>query len=75
MSRDLRKYASQTSFQLIVGGLLVLFVVGDGLIYFFYGSGAALVGLLCLLVGLIPVVLTILILLLLDWIRKHVDRD
>jgi hypothetical protein len=75
MSRDLRKYASQTSFQLIVGGLLVLFVVGDGLIYFFYGGGAALVGLLCLLVGLIPVVLTIFILLLLDWIRKHVDRD
>ena len=75
MSRDLRKYASQTSFQLIVGGLLVLFIVGDGLIYLIYGSGPALMGLLCLLAGLVPIVLIILIFILLDWIRKRADRD
>ena len=75
MSRDLRKYASQTSFQLIVGGLLVLFIVGDGLIYLIYGSYQALMGLLCLLAGLIPIVLIILIFILLDWIRKRADRD
>jgi hypothetical protein len=75
MSHDLRKYASQTSFQLIVGGLLVLFVIGDGLIYLFYGKAAALMGLLCLLGGLIPVILIAFILLLLEWIRKRADHD
>jgi hypothetical protein len=75
MSRDLRKYASQTNVQLIGGALLVLFVIGDGLIYFIYGKSAALMGLLCLLAGLIPVVLVVLVLIFLDWIRKRVDRD
>jgi hypothetical protein len=75
MARDLRKYARQTNTRLIAGALLVLFVVGDGLIYFIYGKAAALMGLLCLLAGLIPVGLTVLVLLLLDWIRKRADRD
>jgi hypothetical protein len=75
MSRDLRKYASQTNVQLIGGALLVLFIIGDGLIYLFYGSGAALMGLMCLLVGMIPIVLTLLVLLFLDWIRKRANRD
>ncbi len=75
MSRDLRKYASQTTVRLIVGALLVLFIVGIGLIYLIYGSGAALTGILCLLAGMIPVVLIVLVLLILDWIRKRADHD
>jgi hypothetical protein len=75
MTRDLRKYTRQTNVRLIAGALLLLFIVGDGLIYLFYGKGAAILGLLCLLGGMIPVVLTMLVLLLLDWIRKRVDRD
>jgi len=75
MSRDLRKFAQQTNVRLIVGALLILFVVGDGLIYFIYGPAAAVTGLLCLLGGLVPVVLTVLVLLLLDWITKRANRD
>jgi hypothetical protein len=75
MTRDLRKYTRQTNVRLIAGALLLLFIVGDGLIYLFYGKGAAILGLLCLLGGMVPVVLTMLVLLLLDWIRKRVDRD
>ena len=75
MGRDLRKYAGQTNVQLIVGGLLVLFLIGDGLIYYFYGGGAALMGNLCIFAGMVPVGLTYLVLLLLDWIRKRADRD
>lgn len=75
MSRDLRKYAQQTNVRLILGGLVVLFVVGIGLIYSFYGRGAALIGLLCLLVGLIPVILIWLMFFLLDLITKRADME
>jgi len=74
VTRDLRRYARQTNFRLIVGALLLLFIVGDSLIYLIYGPGAAVMGLLCLLAGLIPVALTLLIMLLLDWVAKRV-RD
>lgn len=75
MTRDLRKYTKQTNVRLFIGALAVLFIVGDGLIYLIYGGGAALMGILCLLAGMIPVVLTILVLLLFDWIQKRADRD
>jgi hypothetical protein len=75
VSRDLRKYIQQTNFRLIVGAFIILFIVGDGLIYLFYGFSAAVTGLLCLLAGMTPVVLDTLIILLLDWITKHVNRD
>ena len=74
MSRDLRKYARQTNIRLAIGAVLVLFIIGDGLIYLFYGGGAALMGILCLLGGMVPVVLVILVLLLFDWIQKRANR-
>ena len=55
--RDLRKYARQTNTRLLVGFLLLLFLVGDGLIYVFYGKEAALMGGVCLLAGLTPLLL------------------
>ena len=75
MIRDLRKYARQTGIRLTAGALLLLFLVGDGLIYLLYGAGPALMGLVCLLGGLVPVVLVILILILLDWITKRANPD
>ncbi len=75
MSRDLRKYARQTDVQLAVGAILLLLLIGDGLIYFIYGGSAAVLGILCILAGLVPIALVVLVLFLLDWIRKRVDRD
>ncbi len=75
MTRDLRKYARQTNLRLIAGGLVLLFIVGDGLIYLIYGKTSALMGLLCLLAGMTPVALVALILLLLEWIAKRANRD
>lgn len=74
MARDLRRYARQTNARLIAGALLLLFIVGLGLIYWIYGPGAALMGLLCLLAGLAPVLLTLLFLWLLEWVTKRADR-
>lgn len=75
MTRDLRKYARQTNVRLAVGALLILLLVGDGLIYFIYGAGAAATGLLCLLAGLSPIILIVLSLAILDWIQKRANRD
>jgi hypothetical protein len=71
MGRDLRRYARQTNTRLILGAILLLFVVGDGLIYWLYGAGPALMGLLCLAAGLAPVLLIWLTLALVEWFVKR----
>jgi hypothetical protein len=75
MTRDLRKYAKQTNIRLIVGGIIILFVLGDTLIYIFYGLNAALLGLLCLVGGLAPVGLIILILAIIEWVVKRANPE
>lgn len=72
MKRDLRKYARQTNVQLAVGAFILLFVIGLGLIYLIYGGGAASFALFCLLAGLAPVVLILLIFLAIEWILRSV---
>ena len=74
MTRDLRRYARQTNFRLLSGFILLLFIVGDGLIYVIWGPGAALFGALCLLAGLLPLLLIWLALVGLDWI-VHRSRE
>ena len=75
MIRDLRRYASQTTFQLIAGGLILLFIVGDGLIYIIFGSRAAMLGLFCLAGGLVPIGVIILILAIIDWVVRRSNSD
>ena len=75
MSRDLRKYARQTNIRLGIGAILLLLIIGDALIYVFYGGGAAVMGILCILAGVVPIGLIYFVFLLLDWIRKRADRD
>jgi len=57
MTRDLRKYARQTNFRLIIGGLLFAIVIGLVLIYVIYGPEAAVSGALCMCAGLSPMLL------------------
>lgn len=75
MSRDLRRYARQTNLRLILGGLLLLFLVGDGLIYLFFGPNAALMGFLCLVLGLSPLLLIWFALTLVDWIARRANEE
>jgi hypothetical protein len=70
VSRDLRKYARQTNIRLLVGFILLLLLVGDGLIYLIYGPGAAVSGLLCILAGLSPLLLIYLVLVIIDRIAN-----
>ncbi|MEW6401918.1 MAG: hypothetical protein AB1649_08970 [Chloroflexota bacterium] len=75
MTRDLRKYASQTNVRLGIGAALLLLIVGTGLIWWIYGPGAATMGLLCLLAAAVPIGLVILSIQILDWIQKRANRD
>lgn len=75
MSRDLRKYTTQTNFRLLVGAFVLLFVVGLGLIWLIYGLPAAITGLLCLLGSLVPIGLIWLFMFGLDWLLKKANPD
>ena len=75
MSRDLRKYARNTTTRLVSGFVVLLLIVGDGLIYLFYGPEAALSGFLCILGGLVPILLIYGALSLLDVIAKKANEE
>ena len=74
-TRDLRDYARQTNARLVAGALLVLFIIGDGLIYLIYGPAAAVTGLLCLMGGLLPLVLIAAAFWLMDWVVQRANRE
>jgi hypothetical protein len=75
MSHDLRRYARQTQFRLILGLILLVAIVGDALIYAFYGIRAALFGLLCIAGVMGPVLLIVIIFAIIDWIIKRSNRE
>lgn len=60
--RDLRRYHRQTNLRLVIGFFLILFFLGDGLIWYFYGREPALFGLFCLAAGTAPILIISLIL-------------
>lgn len=74
MSRDLRDYARKTNIRLGVGALLLLFIVGLGLVYLFFGQEAAGLGFICLLAGLSPVVLILIMFFFIDRIMRNAGR-
>lgn len=74
MSRDLRGYTRQTYIRLLVGGIVILFVIGDGLILLFYGIESALMGLLCMGIGLVPMALIGMFLWILDRITNRLKK-
>lgn len=68
--RDLREYAKQTGVRLTLGAFILLFIVGDGLIWLIYGKEAAGMGLTCLMAALFPVILILAVFLAIEWILK-----
>ena len=69
--RDLRRYSHQTQWRLLVGFILLLFIIGIGLVYGFYGPRAAVLGMICLILGLAPMLLIYLALWGIEWIVKR----
>jgi len=76
MSRDLRKYSSQTTLRLILGGSAVALLVGGGLVYLIYGPGGTGGFILaCVGIALFPIVLILIFLFIIDWIVKRANRE
>lgn len=71
MSRDIRQYMKQTETRLILGFLVLVFLIGDGLIFYIYGTGAGIAGLICLAGMMVPVFLIVLFL----WIAEKVVQS
>jgi len=70
VTRDLREYTKNTRTRLVVGFIALVFLIGDGLIFLFYGKEAGIFGLVCMLGALIPVLLVVIFLLIADRIVK-----
>ncbi len=70
MGHDLREYARQTNLRLVLGFIVLLLVVGDGLIYLFYGKSAAATGLFCIVAGLVPIFMILVVFWLIEKILK-----
>jgi hypothetical protein len=73
--RDLRAYARGTQLRLIFGGLLIVVVVGNGLIWLIYGDGAVRMAMICTAIGLAPGLLIIGSLLVMEWIVKRASDE
>ena len=73
--RDLRAYARSTTFRLGAGGLLVILIVGNLLVYFVYGAGGLMQSLLCMGAFLLPGLLIVGVLQLMSWIAKRGYED
>jgi len=50
---DPARFVRSTEGQLVIGFFVILYVVGGGLIWYFYGLGGAIAGWLCITGGLI----------------------
>lgn len=74
MARDLRKYTRQTNVRLTIGFALIIFLVGDGLIYYFFGQGAAIMGAMCILLGVVPLILVLLAFLAIDLLIRFLKE-
>jgi polyferredoxin len=72
MSNTIRSFAAQTRNRSIFWFIIILFTLGLGLIWIFYGARAAFLGFICLIGTSIPVGL---IALFLFGLEKFVDRE
>ena len=70
MSRDLREYTKNTKTRLVIGFVALIFLVGDGLIFLFFGKESGIFGLVCMLGAFIPILLVIIFLMIADKIVK-----
>lgn len=73
MGRDLREFRRRLDLRLLLAFILLLFLVGDGLIWVLYGGQAAIIGALCMGAGTFLLGLLWAMMSLLEWISNKDD--
>ena len=66
-----RAHRARTDRNLLLGFFALLFVVGGGLIWYFYGAGAAALGVACIALGAVVVGLLALLMVGLEWLSNR----
>lgn len=69
-----RAHRARTDRQLLLGFFALLFVVGGGLIWYFYGAGAAAVGVGCMAVGALLTGALALLMVGLQWLSDRLEE-
>ena len=69
------RFARSTEGQLVIGFFLLLYFVGGGLIWYFYGPGGALLGWVCITGGLLFFLLLYAIVSLIGWWANREYKD
>jgi hypothetical protein len=70
-SSNTRAHRARTDRNLLLGFFALLFIVGGGLIWYFYGAGAAALGVICIAAGAVLVGLLALLMLGLEWLSNR----
>lgn len=71
---DLRRYQITTDRNLLIGFFVLLFLVGGGLIYVFYGVGGLSMGLLCMLGGALVAAALVLVVFGFEWLSRWLEN-
>jgi hypothetical protein len=66
-----RAHRARTDRNLLLGFFALLFIVGGGLIWYFYGAGAAALGVACIALGAVLVGLLALLMAGLQWLSDR----
>ena len=69
------RFARSTEGQLVIGFFLLLYLVGGGLIWYFYGPGGAVLGWLCMTGGLLFFLLLYGLVSLIGWWANREYKD
>lgn len=75
MTFDPRKHFDQTQLHFVIGFVILLILVGLGLIGIFYGLPSALMGLMCVGFGVIPILGIFLILKIIDKLLNKINEQ
>jgi apolipoprotein N-acyltransferase len=70
-----RAHRARTDRNLLLGFFALLFIVGGGLIWVFYGAGAAALGVACIALGAILTGLLALLMAGLQWLSDRLEEQ
>lgn len=69
-----RAHRARTDRNLLLGFFALLFIVGGGLIWYFYGASAAALGVVCIALGAILTGLVALLMVGLQWLSDRLEE-